>query len=169
MRTRGVAGCLALAAALLVAGAAPLEAQIWAPTVRADSSTLRPELRVDWFGGRASAVHAGAGLSVRAGNYLRVGVNAGAGPALPDSVRNVAHADVTVRFMLDPFGQQRFGLSLGGGVSARQERDRVRAFALLVVDGEAGRGQGWRPFIRAGVGGGVRVTAGIRRAAGRFR
>lgn len=169
MTVQRLIACGVLAAAAITAGGARAGAQVWTPRTSADSSTLRPELRVDWFGGRAGAVHAGGGVSVRAGNYVRVGVNAGAGAALADSVRNVAHADATVRFMLDPFRQQRVGLSLGGGVTTRYERDRVRAFALLFLDAEAGREQGWTPFIRAGVGGGLRVAAGIRRATRRFR
>lgn len=158
-----------LAAALHACCSGLLAAQVWSTSPAADSSTLRPELRIDWFGGRASALHAGGGLSVRAGNYVRVGMNAGAGAAWSDSVRNVAHADLTARFMLDPFRQQTLGLSMGGGIAARHEGDGVRAFALLFVDAEAGRGRGWTPFIRAGVGGGVRIAGGIRRATSRSR
>jgi hypothetical protein len=170
MRGRRLAAWCALGGALLVAGSAPVAAQIWPPAAAAaDTSTLRPEVRLDWFGGRAGAVHAGGGVSFRAGTYVRVGVNAGAGPSLADSVRNIAHGDLTARFMLDPFRQQRVGISLGGGVGARYEDDRVRAFALLFADAEAGRGRGWTPFIRAGLGGGLRVAAGLRRGTARFR
>lgn len=158
-----------LAGLFIIAGSAPAVAQVWTPAAaRRDSSTLRTELRLDWFGEPASALHAGAGLSARAGNYVRIGVNAGAGQSLADSVRNRAHADVTVRFMLDPFRQQPVGLSLGGGISARYERDRIRAFALFVVDAEAGRGRSWTPFVRLGMGGGVRAAAGIRKST-RYR
>lgn len=167
---RRAAAVAMLTGAGIVAGSTALAAQVWTPgSPREGSSTWRPELRADWFGGRASALHAGAGVSARAGNYLRIGLNAGGGAALSDSSRNVAHADVTARFMLDPFRMQRVGVSLGGGVGARYEHDRVRAFALVFVDAEAGQERRWTPFIRAGVGGGVRVTAGVRRASGRFR
>lgn len=169
MSARRILACCALAGATLAIGSAPTAAQVRPPGAAPDSSTLRPELRVDWFGGRAAALHAGGGVSVRAGNYLRVGVNAGAGPSLADSVRNVAHVDASARFMLDPFRQERVGLSVGGGVTARYEGDRARAFALLFIDVEAGRGPGWTPFVRAGVGGGVRIAAGIRRATARYR
>ncbi|MBA3888918.1 MAG: hypothetical protein H0X64_00150 [Gemmatimonadaceae bacterium] len=158
------------AAVLLLAGGGPLHAQVWTPAEPpADTSSVRPELRLDGFGGRAAAVHAGAGISVRAGNYVRVGLNAGGGPSFRDSVRNVAHADLTARFMVDPFRQQRIGVSLGGGVGARHQDDRLRAFALLFVDAEAGRSSGWMPFMRVGVGSGARVTAGIRRTATFYR
>lgn len=159
-----------VAGAVILACSAPASAQVWSPgAAPGGSSLLRPELRADWFGGRASAVHAGVGVSARAGNYLRVGLSAGAGHPLSESSRNVAHADATARFMLDPFRRQRIGVSLGGGVGARHEHDRVRAFALLFVDAEAGQERRWTPFLRAGVGGGLRITAGVRRAAARFR
>lgn len=152
---------LALAVAASLA-AAPSPAQVWTPRAAGDSSTLRPEIRLDYLGGRTPALHGGVGLSARAGTYVRVGGNVGAGT-------DGAHADVDARFLLDPFRQSRVGISLGGGVSARYQHDRVRAFALLFADVESGRRPGWRPFLRAGLGGGARVAIGLRRAGIRGR
>lgn len=116
-------------------------------------------MRIDYLGGRTDAIHAGAGLSLRAGTYVRVGGNAGAGTG------GRAHADASARFMLDPARQSRIGASLGGGVSVRWQDDRARAFALLIADVELHRSRGWVPFASAGIGGGPRVALGLRRAS----
>lgn len=142
---------------LTVTSAARLGAQ--APPERARPSTVRPELRLDYLGGRTNGVHVGAGLSVRAGNYVRAGASAGAGTG------DRAHANVTARFMLDPFRQSRVGVSLGGGVSVRMLDEGARAFALLIADVEFGRRRGWTPFVSGGIGGGPRAAFGVRRGA----
>lgn len=159
---------LALAAALGVLAATRLPAQVirGTPAPR-DTTRARPELRIDYLGARLHAVHVGAGVTVPAGTYARVGVVAGAGPgwgpgrgAFP-SVR----ADVVARFLIDPYRRSRIGVSIGGGVGIRHDDGDTRGLALLVVDVEGQGTRGWIPFASGGIGGGVRVTAGLRRAA----
>ena len=72
-----------------------------------------------------------------------------------------------VRFLLDPFRQSAYGLSMGGGLSARAEPgDRVRPRLLLAVDLEGRRSsRGLVPALQVGLGGGVRVGVVLRRGA----
>lgn len=134
----------------------------------APGTALRPEIRLDYLGGGAHAVHVGAGVSLRAGTYVRVGANAGVAPYAPRGGSR-AHGDLTARFLLDPFGQAKAGVSLGGGIGLRLQDGRARAFALMYVDVEAGPGGRWAPFGRAGFGGGPRLAIGLRRGASRGR
>ena len=126
---------------------------------------MRPELRLDYIGARTHVLHAGAGISVPAGTYARLGAAAGVGPGWGDGSATSARADATVRFLIDPFRRSRWGLSLGGGLSALHAGSELRGFALLFADVEGPGDAGWIPFAGVGVGGGVRVTLGLRRAA----
>ena len=126
---------------------------------------LRPELRIDYIGARTHAVQAGVGISIPAGTYARLGVAAGVGPGWGDSTFTSARADATVRFLIDPFRRSRWGLSFGGGLSALHDGSDLRGLALLFADVEGPGDAGWIPFAGVGVGGGVRVTLGVRRAA----
>lgn len=157
---------LVLGACLVALAAHPvmLGAQV-ADGAERPARRLRPELRLDYIGARTHAVHAGAGLSVPAGTYARLGAAAGVGPGWGDGSVTSARADATVRFLIDPFRRSRWGVSFGGGLSALHEGSDVRGLALLFADVEGPGDAGWIPFAGVGVGGGVRVTLGLRRAA----
>ena len=75
------------------------------------------------------------------------------------------------RFLFDPFRQQRWGFSAGGGVSVRaRDGDRVRPFLVAVLDLEAPRSaSGITPAIQLGLGGGVRIGMALRWASPRVR
>jgi hypothetical protein len=157
----------AIAAALVVAiGLTPRElpAQIWSGSAPRDTVRIRPELRLDYLGARAQALHAGLGVSLPAGRYARVGLAAGAGPGWGDAASPSARVDAVVRFLLDPFRRSRLGFSAGGGLSARYDED-LRGVALLFAEVEGPGRRGWIPFGALGLGGGVRLSAGLRRAA----
>ena len=160
------AGRLLACAVVLLAMGRELPAQVWGGRAEGrDTSRLRPELRVDYLGASTQAVHVGAGLSVPAGIYARFGVAAGAGPVWDDGrTFTSARVDLTGRFMIDPFRRSRWGVSIGGGVGVRHDDDHTRAVALLLADVEGPGRRGWIPFGAIGLGGGVRVTAGVRRA-----
>lgn len=162
---------LAAASVLLMACAAAAGAQVPKPAVQ-------PELRLDLIAGHQPAVQIGAGAQVPVGYYVRVGLVGALGVATgdrralngsPDSPPGPldARADLLVRFLLDPFRQSAYGLSVGGGVSARAEPgDRVRPRLLVAADLEGHRStHGIVPAIQVGLGGGVRVGVLLRRGA----
>jgi hypothetical protein len=155
-----------LAACLVALAAHPatLGAQV-ADGAERPARRLRPELRVDYIGARTHVVHAGVGISVPAGTYARLGAAAGVGPGWGDGSVTSARADATLRFLIDPFRRSRWGLSVGGGLGALHDGSDLRGLALLFADVEGPGDAGWIPFAGVGVGGGVRVTLGLRRAA----
>ncbi len=160
-----------------VAGAAVLAALAWAPApARAQqpgSSRVQPELRADAIVGSRPAVQLGAGLQIPVGYYVRIGVDAAVGrrvgstASLAGGSRADGRLDVLARFLLDPFRQTAYGLSVGGGVSLRAEPgDRVRPALLVALDVEGRRSaSGLVPAVQVGLGGGLRLGIVRRRAA----
>lgn len=147
----------------------PARAQVPRPAVH-------PEIRVDAIAGDQPAVQLGAGLQIPMGYYVRVGLDGAVGVATGDRKALVgsaksppgpldARADLLVRFLLDPFRQSAYGLSVGGGLSARAEPgDRVRPRLLVAVDLEGRRSKrGVVPALQVGLGGGVRIGVVLRR------
>ena len=139
---------------------AAIAALIAVPAMVASAQRVQPELRADVLGPRPYGVHGGAGMNVFLGTYTRVGALAGYG-ARPAGgrTREEWRGDLVVRLTLDPFRQQRWGLSLGGGVSVRRT-----AFLLAVADVEGPAIRGWLPALQFGAGGGLRAGLGLRRA-----
>jgi len=159
---RGIAAigtCVALAAF-----APALHAQVPRPSVH-------PELRADVIAGHQPAVQFGAGLQVPMGYYVRIGVDGAVGVPTggdaPTPRGADGRADLLVRFLLDPFRQSAYGLSLGGGLSARAEPgDRVRPRLIVALDVEGHRSShALVPALQVGLGGGVRVGVVLRRGA----
>lgn len=157
---------------LLVAGA---HAQVPKPSVH-------PEARLDVILGHQPAVQLGAGVQVPMGYYVRVGLDGAIGVATYDREAPLGspegppgpldgRADLLVRFLLDPFRQNAWGLSLGGGLSARAEPgDHVRPRLLAAVDLEGRRSmRGVVPAIQVGLGGGVRLGVLLRRGSALMR
>jgi hypothetical protein len=166
---RSRAACAACAALACLAPAA--HGQVPSPVVQ-------PEARLDVIAGHQPAVQAGAGVQIPAGYYVRVGLDAAVGLATGEREapagsadsppgRLDGRADLLVRFLLDPFRQSAYGLSLGGGLSARAEPgDRVRPRLLVAMDLEGRRStRGLVPALQLGLGGGVRLGVVLRRGA----
>jgi hypothetical protein len=166
---RSRAACAACAALACLAPAA--HGQVPSPVVQ-------PEARLDVIAGHQPAVQAGAGVQIPAGYYVRVGLDAAVGLATGEREapagsadsppgRLDGRADLFVRFLLDPFRQSAYGLSLGGGLSARAEPgDRVRPRLLVAMDLEGRRStRGLVPALQLGLGGGVRLGVVLRRGA----
>jgi hypothetical protein len=157
----GAAG-LVLASIVLAAGP-PLRAQgLPRPHARA-------EVRVDYLGPNPDAVHAGVGLNVPAGTYLRVSlVGAGGASWQEGRTGGSARAEVVGRFTFDPFRERRWGLSAGGGLSLRYDESRStrrwRPLLALVMDFEGPRKGSIVPALQVGLGGGARVGLIIRGA-----
>ena len=158
-----------LAAIIAVALTGPLQlanAQDAVPTA------VMPEVRADLMMGHQPAVQLGAGVQIPFGYYVRLGIDGAAGVRLDDvTPRADARIDVLTRFLLDPFRQSRYGLSVGGGVGLRAEpHDRVRPLLLVAMDLEGRRrASGWAPAVQVGLGGGARVGLVLRRGAANAR
>lgn len=127
---------------------------------------FQPELRVDGLAPHPDAAQLGAGLEIPFGWYTRLGLVV-AGGAARDSgiVVGSGRADAIVRFLLDPFRESPWGLSLGGGVSVRYEPLRGWREYLAVVAELEGSSRGpILPALQVGIGGGARVGIVLRRA-----
>ena len=135
---------------------------------------IRPELRADIITGRFSAVQVGGGVQVPAGPYARFGIvgavglrlteDFGAGADVRGTRNPDARLDLLGRFLLDPYRQSPYGLSVGAGLSLRAEPDdRVRPLLLVAADLEGREiGGGWTPAVQVGLGGGARIGLLIR-------
>jgi len=176
-RERGAPGLVrgALAVACVLAALALLAPAVAAQVPR---PSAEPELRLDAIFGHEPAVQLGAGVQIPMGYYVRVGLDGAVGIATRDRRALIGSAksppgpmdgrlDLLVRFLLDPFRQSAFGLSLGGGLSARAEPgDRVRPRLLVAMDLEGRRSaRGLVPALQVGLGGGLRVGVVLRRGA----
>lgn len=157
----------ALSLLTMVAAMAALPRQVGAQVP--ESPGLVPELRGDVILGRQAAVQLGAGVQVPAGYYVRVGVDGAVGVRIEDAGASTrsrlgGRLDVLARFLLDPFRQTSYGLSLGGGMSLRAEQgDRVRPVLLVAAEIEGRRStRGVVPALQVGLGGGARVGIVLR-------
>ena len=132
----------------------------------------QPELRADVIFGSEPALEVGGGLQLPLGNYVRVGATGALGTALGSGPRTrTGRADMLARFLLDPYRQNRFGLSAGGGVSARFGQGRpVTPLLLLALEVEGRRmARGWSPALQVGLGGGTRLGLVLRQGEARAR
>jgi hypothetical protein len=139
-----------------------------------EAPPISPELRADVIVGHDPAVQVGAGAQIPVGYYVRIGLDAAVGSLLGERATSSAPArridgrfDLLVRFLLDPFRQSAFGLSLGGGMSVRAEPgERARPLLLVAVDVEGRRARsGWVPAVQIGLGGGARIGVLLRRGS----
>lgn len=158
-----------LAVTAFTAAAIPADAQQGVSPAR-----VRPEVRVDYLGRNPDAVHAGVGLNIPIGAYVRVGFVGGGGPSWDDGRSgSSARADLITRFSFDPFRERRWGLSAGGGISVRYDKlspsdDRWRALIAVVLDLEGPLRGPVTPVLQVGLGGGTRVGL-VLRWGDRFR
>lgn len=121
---------------------------------------IQPEVRLDALGPAPYTVEPGVGMIVPLGHYVRVGMNAGFNVRRHEAFTGGSwRADLLARVTLDPFRQQRWALSIGGGLSFRR-----RTYVAAIVDLEGPETHGWLPALQAGVSGGFRAGVGVRRA-----
>jgi hypothetical protein len=123
---------------------------------------VQPELRVDAIraGAESITIQPGVGATARLGYYVRA--TASAGVAIERGTSELAdrwRIDVMSRVLLDPFRQQRWGLSFGGGLTFRK-----RTYLAALVDLEGPEVRGWSPAVQGGVSGGLRAAVIARRA-----
>jgi len=143
MRRRFVVG----AAAVLLASA--LHAQ-----------RVQPELRADVLGPKPYLLQPGVGAVIPIGYYVRVGAAVGYLPLDTRLTSHRWHADLITRLTLDPFRQQRWGLSIGGGLTYH----RRHLYLAAVADLEGPERRGWLPAFQVGLSGGLRAGLIFRRA-----
>jgi hypothetical protein len=108
----------------------------------------------------------GAGVALPLGYYARLGL-IGAGGISRDGRGDTgsARADVLMRFLIDPFRETRYGVSVGGGLSLRYTPNvGWREYLALVLDVETPPARSVVPAFQLGLGGGVRFGIGLRRA-----
>jgi hypothetical protein len=124
---------------------------------------FQPELRLDVIGPTPVSIEPGIGANARLGHYVRVGAVAGYDVARVDVARGPGRrwrGEVIGRFTLDPFRQQRWALSIGGGITYR----RSQAYLAALADLEGPEVRGLLPALQVGVSGGVRAGVILRRA-----
>jgi len=127
---------------------------------------FQAEGRIDAMFSETAAVHAGYGMSVPLGLYLRGGLVLGAGAGRHGFE---GRSDLIGRFSFDPFRQSRWAPYGGAGLSARYnstEEGRAKGYLLVFLGIEgplASRSTGWVPAFEVGLGGGARVGVGVRR------
>jgi hypothetical protein len=101
---------------------------------------------------------------VPVGTYVRVGLAAGGGLSWRGGRGGgAASTDLTVRYLLDPFGESARGYYAGGGLTARADAER-RVGMLLLFGAEGRVRHGYRTAAEVGLGEGVRVALVLRRA-----
>jgi hypothetical protein len=135
---------------------------------QAPSSRPTPEVRADLITGVSPAIQLGIGEQIPLGIYARLGAVGAIGARLDDvgpGSRLDGRVDLLGRFLFDPYRQNAWGVSLGGGLSARFEpAERVRPLLLLAIDVEGRRSaRGVSPAIQLALGGGVRLGVVLRR------
>jgi hypothetical protein len=103
----------------------------------------------------------GGGLAWRDRGRSRIGVALAAG--VGERGGAAGRGEVAWHFLLDPRGARGLGWYGGGGVAVTAFPDgRVRPWVLLVVGVEGASAAPRSTFFELGVGGGVRVAAGVR-------
>jgi hypothetical protein len=132
------------------------------------TSGLPPiELRVDAIDPRSAhegTVQGGVGINVPLGYYVRLELVGGAGVVRRDNVdRSSGRVDAIARFLLDPFGESPWGLSIGGGMSALFAEDaKTREYLVVVTDLEGPPIGPIVPAVQVGLGGGFRAGIVVR-------
>jgi len=151
-----------IAASIVVEIAAPAQASGQAYRF---APVTQPEIRTELSVTSQAVASVGAGVNVPAGYYVRVGTGVALGRALGADPGNVVRADVTVRFLADPFAESRWGPYAGGGVAVDWRHGRSGRAALTLVVGTDLPGRtGWRPALELGVGDGARIAVVFRHA-----
>ncbi|OYV66541.1 MAG: hypothetical protein B7Z72_11165 [Gemmatimonadetes bacterium 21-71-4] len=146
-------------------------ANVWTTAAGAQRIASSPEFRADVLGPGPYSLQLGTGVNLGAGYYQRLELDLGAGAVRRDhALVGAGRVDALMRVLLDPFGRERWGLSLAGGVSARYEAgDRVRPYLVGALDFEGPLTHGTRVAYQLGLGGGIRVGVVLRRSDSLWR
>jgi hypothetical protein len=138
---------------------------------------ITAEVRLDTRISDHSAIEGGGSVILPAGIYTRVAFTAAVGVSDTDSSSvGSARGEVIARFLLDPFRESRYGLSIGGGIGISNSEGlltppkppdgirsvRWRPYLAVVVDLETKKTAGWTPAVQIGLGGGMRIGLALR-------
>ena len=138
----------------------------------AQSPPVRAQFSVDALAASHLSLEGGLGVIVPAGIYVRTSLVGASGYTwIHGTTKSASRVEVVSRFLLDPFREAPFGLSLGGGLGVTNASDgsRWRPYLALVTDLELTGAGGWTPAIQAGLGGGARLGLVLRSASDRWR
>ena len=130
---------------------------------QAARSSLPPlELRVDAIdvsSASSGTLQGGVGVNIPLGYYVRLEIDGAGGVTRRENVNeNSARVDGLARFLLDPFNDAPWGLSIGGGMSAMFEQGTTtREYLVVVVDLETPHIGSVTPVLQLGLGGGFRA------------
>lgn len=119
-----------------------------------------------------TALEGGAGIVVPTGVYVRTSVTASSGLTWRNgTAASVSRLESVSRFLLDPFRDSPYGLSLGGGIGITNAGGgtRWRPYVAFVMDLELGQAGGWTPAIQIGLGDGARIGVVLRSSSDRWR
>jgi hypothetical protein len=119
------------------------------------------DLRMDGiFTKRAAATHLGLGVARRISRNVgaQLVIGAGATRSDDDDTRGSGRADVLARFAPVPTTANVWAAYANAGVGALVQRESKGRAVLVVLVGVQKRGG----FVEAGLGGGLRVGAGVR-------
>jgi hypothetical protein len=137
-------------------------------SVSAQAARVEPEVRVDGIvAEHRSALQGALGADIPISPEMHLELAAGVGPSFAEGTGASfsARGDAIVHFLIDPRQLMRWSPYAGAGIGARYDRGPAwRAVAILVVGVNAPKWKHAAPFIEAGLGGGFRIGAGIRRA-----
>ena len=138
----------------------------------AQSPPVRAQISIDALAATHLSLEGGVGVIVPAGVYMRTSVTGASGCTWSNgTTKSASRVEVVSRFLLDPFREAPFGLSLGGGlgITNASTGSGWRPYLALVTDLELSRAGGWTPAIQAGLGGGARLGLVVRSATDRWR
>jgi len=132
---------------------------------------------------RSNAIELGWSLIIPTSPYVRMHLTAAGGYIRRDQLwMRESRYEGTVRFLLDPFRQSRYGLSFGGGVGMTnsdglfgrpnpfgQRFQTWRPYLVTYTDLELRKSAGLTPALQLGIGSGIRFGLVVRSATNRWR
>ena len=148
----------------------PANAQRAAPRA-ATSRVVVPAVRADLLLDRDAGAQLAAGAAIAVAYNLRLAADLGVGGVRREmNWRPTGRLDLLVRWLSDPFRQSRWAINAGGGIGVRVEADRTSRTVAIVTIGVEARGDSrWVRGVEAGMGGGFRLGATLRRSTPRTR
>jgi hypothetical protein len=160
-----VVACRAFASIVAVAIVASAPALAQAPPMSAEFSLTT-------LSASHAALEGGAAVVIPSGIYARTSVTAASGLTWNNgTTASASRFEAMSRFLLDPFREAQYGLSLGGGLGVTNTSGgtRWRPYLAFVMDLELQQAGGWTPAIQAGLGAGARLAVVLRSGSGRWR